>query len=380
MSRRGRITLVAPFLYPVVSGGRVPFAGGAEVQQALLAKGLVQRGFDVTVVTCDFGQDDGLVWEGVRLLKTYRVRDGLPVVRFFHPRLTSTLAALRRADADVVMFQGADLYAGIAYDAARAQGAAYLFLVAHDHDVLRTLPDLRNPRDRWWYVRALRGADVVVSQTEAQRGVLREQFGVDSTVVMNPVDLPPVITDPGAHDTVAWLATYKPGKRPAWFARFARENPSLRCVMVGVIPVPPLTDEEYRAAADVARECPNLEVNGTLPHERIGELFGRTAVFTHTSPAEGFPNTFLEAWSYGVPTVTCFDPDGIIERERLGAKRDTYEDWAAEVRRFMADPALRREAGARARRYAETTHGSGAIHDRMAEAFDRAIAKRRRRR
>ncbi len=379
MSTRGRICLLAPFLYPVVSGGKVPFAGGAEVQQALLAKGLAQRGFDVTVVTCDFGQEDGLVWEGVRLLKTYRMSDGLPVVRFFHPRLTSTLAALRRANADVYMFQGADLYAGIAYDAARSLGAAYLFLVAHDHDVLRALPDLRNPRDRWWYVRALKGADVVVSQTEAQRGVLREQFGVDSTVVMNPVDIPATLTDPGAHDTVAWLATYKPSKRPSWFARFAREHPEARCVMVGVIPVPPLTDEEYQSALAVSRECPNLEVNGTLPHERIGELFARTAVFTHTSPAEGFPNTFLEAWSYGVPTVTCFDPDGIIERERIGAKRDTYEAWAAEVNRFLADPALRREAGARARRYAETTHGSGAIHDRMAEAFDRAIARKRRR-
>ena len=103
-----------------------------------------------------------------------------------------------------------------------------------------------------------------------------------------------------------------------------------------------------------------------MPHERIGELLGQAGVFAHTSPAEGFPNAFLEAWSYGLPTVTCFDPDGIIERERIGACRDSYEAWEAELERFAADASLRREAGARARTYASLKHGSGAIHDALA--------------
>jgi glycosyltransferase involved in cell wall biosynthesis len=136
-----------------------------------------------------------------------------------------------------------------------------------------------------------------------------------------------------------------------------------------------LTDEDYRAA--LAMRLPNLTVRGTIPHEQIGGFLGHAALFTHTSPAEGFPNAFLEAWSYGLPTVTCFDPDGIIERERLGEKHDTFEAWEAAVLRWLADPELRRQAGARARAYSGATHASGEIHDRLAREIERLAASRR---
>ena len=136
------------YFYPVVSGGRVPFAGGSEVQMAHLGRGLVRDGFDLSVVTCDFGQPDGLDVEGMRLLRTYPPRSGLPVVRFFHPRLTLGMAALRRADADVYLFKGATLWAGIVCDVAHAMGRKFVWIAAHDHDVLAALPELHGWRDR----------------------------------------------------------------------------------------------------------------------------------------------------------------------------------------------------------------------------------------
>jgi glycosyltransferase involved in cell wall biosynthesis len=368
-----------PFLYPVVSGGRVPFAGGIEVQLALLARGLAARGFDVSVVTCDYGQPDGLVVDGVRLLRAWRPDAGLPVVRFVHPRLTRSLRALLRADADVYVTQGAGMWAGIVRALARARGRRFLYVVAHDHDVMRALPDLHGWRDRHWYRDGLLGADQVVAQTEKQRALLREAFGRDSVVIMNPVEIPQpsALADPARSRRVVWVATYKPAKRPEWFTRFAERHPQVECVMAGVIPVPPLTDADHRAACEVAARCPNLKVLGTIPHERIGEFLREAALFTHTSPAEGFPNAFLEAWSHGLPTVTCFDPDGIIARERLGECLETFEAWEAAVVRWLADPAARAAAGARARAYASGRHGSGEVHDRFAAELDRLVAMRR---
>lgn len=377
MSGRGRICLYVPYLYPVVSGGKVPFAGGIEVQLSLLARGLAARGFDVSVVTCDYGQPDDLVVDGVRLIKCFPPFAGLPVVRFFHPRLSTTIAALRRADADVYLLQGAGFYAGLVCDVARAMGRRFVFLAGHDHDVLRELPDVHGWRDRTAYRRALAGASLIVVQTERQRAWLRESFGRDSIVVMNPVDIPDQVAQPAARQRVVWLATYKPSKRPEWFTRFAERHPDLECDMVGVIPTPPLTDAEYRAAKSVGDRCPNLTVRGPLPHERVGEYLLEAALFTHTSPAEGFPNAFLEAWSHGLPTVTCFDPDGIIAREKIGEQHDTYEAWEEAVVRWMADPSLRAAAGARAREYARAHHGSGAIQDRLAAELDRLVAARR---
>lgn len=369
--------MYVPYFYPVVSRGRIPFAGGIEVQLSLLAKGLVERGFDVTVVTCDYGQADGIVVDGVKLLRCYRPDAGLPILRFLHPRVSTSIAALHRANADVYLVQGAGLYAGLVADVARAMGRRFVFMSAADHDVSRELPDVNGPRDRIWYRRGLAGASAILVQTAKQRALLRDAYGYDGLVIMNPVDIPNELAAPAASRRVVWVATYKASKRPEWFTRLAERHPDLECAMVGVVPTPPLTDADFVAATAVARRCPNLTVHGPLAHERVNEFLSGAALFTHTSPAEGFPNTFLEAWSIGLPTVTCFDPDGIIARERLGERHETFEAWEEAVLRWMSDPEGRAAAGARARAYARATHGSGEIHERVAEVMDRLVALRR---
>jgi glycosyltransferase involved in cell wall biosynthesis len=81
-------------------------------------------------------------------------------------------------------------------------------------------------------------------------------------------------------------------------------------------------------------------------------------VFVNTSEIEGFPNTFLQAWVRGIPVVSFFDPDGVIQREGLGRTVASVEEMAAAVHRLAMDPQLWAEASARclaytARRYGE---------------------------
>src|SRR5262245_31850017 len=73
------------------------FVGGAELQQVLLARALTARGFKVSMVTADYGQPDGAVWDGIVTYKAYAMDAGIPVLRFFHPRLTGAFSAMRRA-------------------------------------------------------------------------------------------------------------------------------------------------------------------------------------------------------------------------------------------------------------------------------------------
>ena len=380
MSGRGRVCFHAPYLYPLFSHAAIEFAGGAEVQQSLLARGLARAGFEVSAVTCDYGQAPDLTDDGVRLLKTYPPQGGIPVLRFLHPRLSRTLGALLRADAEVYYARGLAVPAGESLEVARWKRAAFVLGTAHDHDARRDLPLHRSLRDRWWAGRALRGADAIVAQTEFQRDLYRNEFGRDSEVIPNLIEVPAAAVDAGRPGALVWLATYRRSKRPEWFLELARRVPGQRFIMRGVLPAPPDREQAWEDARAAARACPNLEVRGFVDHERLSALFTQAALFVHTSPAEGFPNTLLEAWAHGLPCIAAVDPDGVIGREGLGEVVGSFESLEDAVRRWLADPALRRAAGARARAYVLARHAPEVVLERFGELLDRMVDRARARR
>jgi glycosyltransferase involved in cell wall biosynthesis len=379
MSSRGRVCVYSEYLFPVLVPTGIPFAGGAETQVAKLVRGLQSRGFEMTVTTCDFGQPRELTVRGVRMLRMFPLQGGPRVLRFFHPRLTRSIAALREADADVYYVNGAGLPAGLTFDVAHALGAAYINHAASDYDVVRALPADMNARDRWWYRRAIRGADALLAQTAFQQRSFRTEYGLSSEVLANLVEIPAEGVDAGKPGAVVWLGTYKAIKRPHWFVRLAEALPAQRFIMAGVIPPPPLSQEEWIEAEQAARRLPNLEVRGFLDHARVAELFRGAALLVHTSPVEGFSNVLLEAWAHGLPTVSCVDPDGIVGEFGLGAAVTEFGDLVEVVTRLLGAPEERRAAGARTRAYVRARHAPDLVFDQLAGIVDRVIAKKGRR-
>jgi glycosyltransferase involved in cell wall biosynthesis len=371
-SRRGRLCFFAPFLYPIAVGGEVEFAGGTEVIQWLFARALGERGFDVTVATCDFGQGPRVVRDGVTLLRTFAIQAGAPGFRFVYPRLWKSMGALLRADADAYVANGSGVAAGWAYDAARLRRSRFVFLASSDGDAVPSLPWLASRREKWWYLRALRGADACVAQTEVQRHLFSDNFGVETAVIPPPVELPSAPVDAGANDVILWLSTYKPSKRPEWFIELARLLPDRRFVMVGFNPADQAA-ASWEPARRAATELRNLEVHGFIDRSRVGDFLSRAAVFVHTSPTEGFPMTLLEAWARGIPSVSAVDPGGVVERYGLGEVVSTRDALVEAVARLMGSPERRAELGGRARRYVAQHHGPEHTSAPLAELLDRVI-------
>src|SRR5256885_3934293 len=85
--------------------------GGESVQQTLLARALARRGHEVSMVTADHGQQDGAVWDGIRVYKAYRPAAGLPLLRFRHPRWAGLWSGLARAEAQLCCTSRAGLQA-----------------------------------------------------------------------------------------------------------------------------------------------------------------------------------------------------------------------------------------------------------------------------
>ncbi|NOT34366.1 MAG: glycosyltransferase family 4 protein [Candidatus Eisenbacteria bacterium] len=377
MSTRGRVCLHVPYLYPLLAHGAGGTAGGAEVQQRQFALGLAQRGFEVSVVTCDYGQPSPERRDELAIWKSFAPHAGWPVLRFVHPRLTSTVAALWRANAEVYFMKGSGLLPGVTCDVAHARGAAFAWLAAHDYDVEPDFPALEHGRERAWFRRALLGCDLRLVQTEFQRTRLASVWGLESGVVKSPIGRIETATDPGSASVVLWVATYRERKRPEWFTELAARFPKHRFKMCGHVPEPPLTRDPFDAARARARELPNLEVLGDVPHQQVGTLYREAAVVVHTSEAEGFPNVFLEAWAHGVPTLSAVDPDHIVATHGIGRVAQTLDGFASELSRLLDDPEQRRVLGTRARAYVSEHHDRERILDQLAERFDELIARRR---
>src|SRR6266850_697450 len=126
------ICFVAPKAYSVLSGGvDLRHIGGAEVQQTLVARGLVELGYRVSFIVQDHGQPRASQVNGITVYPSYIPNAGWRHLRFLHPRLTRLWSAMMRADADVYYQRTSDSLTGIVAAFTRTYQRGFLFALGH---------------------------------------------------------------------------------------------------------------------------------------------------------------------------------------------------------------------------------------------------------
>ena len=100
-SRKPSICIISHFAYGAMTGGRSGHIGGVEWQTSLTAKWLAAKGYTVSMLTWDEGGPAEEQIDGVRVIKICKKEAGRRGLRFFHPRWSSLIQAMRRANADV---------------------------------------------------------------------------------------------------------------------------------------------------------------------------------------------------------------------------------------------------------------------------------------
>jgi hypothetical protein len=334
--------------------------GGAQLQQSLLAKAFVRRGFPVSMVVGDYGQPDGAIWSGVQTYKAYSAHEGIPVVRFVHPRWTKLWAALRRADAEVYYVSCAGAQVGqVAMWAAR-NGRRMIFRIASDADCEPERLLISFWRDRKLYEYGLRRAAAILAQSIKQQELMWRNYGLDSCVANSLVDAPERELSFAERDTsLLWVSNIQQLKRPEVFLELVRRlNPSSASMVGGT---QPRAHDLYARIGAYAAHVGNLTFHGPLPYRDTNRVFDRARVFVNTSETEGFPNTFLQAWIRGVPVVSFLDPDGVIRREGLGHAVATLDEMASAARHLTTDLPAWLETSARCRAYMARRYGEDQI-------------------
>jgi glycosyltransferase involved in cell wall biosynthesis len=368
---RPHVCFVAPTTWPVLSRDpSIPVVGGAELQQTVIATALARRGYRVSMLCLDYGQADVEVVDGVTVHKLHVPHAGLPVVRFIHPRLTKLWSAMKRVNADVYYQRCAAVHTGYVAAFCAAHGKRSIYAGASDVDFIPGKQDIVYARDRFIFEYGLRHVDRVFVQNPEQQRLLKENFGRDSALIQNCFTPPEAVSaDPKGY--VLWVATLRKSKRPEVLFEIARRLPQYRFVMIGGADPDAEGQAFGRKIREEAATLPNVEYKGFLPFSAADRYFDGARVMVNTSLSEGFPNTFLQAWSRGVPTVGFVDTGSRQDGEPVYAMAADVDAACVEVERLMRDDLHWHASSARARAFFNANHSVDAVVGR----YEREIAR-----
>jgi glycosyltransferase involved in cell wall biosynthesis len=370
-----RVVFVSPGLYPVFS--RLPDfeggAGGAEVQQTEIIRMLTAAGYPVGIITGDFGQKpreehDGVVVDKLPSLGTR----GMKGLRFIHPRLTDYLPLLRAQKPDIIYTRCAGAALAPCAFYARRNGVGLIYSGANDLEFGRgPIPGVSR-RDAALFRWGLRRVDAVIVQNAQQQQALRANWGREGMVVPNSYD----DDTAGRADfdgPVLLVGTVKPVKRPELFIELARAMPERRFRIIGG----DSDGEQGRHYADgiraAAAALPNVEYVGGVPFARVGREFDGAALLVNTSETEGFPNTFLQAWLRGMPTLSFVAPRD--ERGATGTQvASDLPDMQRRLRTLLTDRRAWEEAAQLGETQYRRNHTSAAARGKYERLLNEVAA------
>lgn len=368
-----KICFVALNSYGVISGRPDAHFGGAESQVQLMGSWFSKRGHDVSVVVWDDGGPSNENFDGVRVIKFARRSDGIRILRYIRPRWTNLNIALRAVDADVYVQNCAEHTTGQIALWCKRRGKPFVYLVASDADCKASHEHRGAFFNRWLFRYGLRNNSQLIAQTNTQREMLLENHSrIAITVPMagtpRDVAIPDKRNDPTNQRQVLWVGRLCRIKRVEMILEVAKKMPDVTFNIVGK------ADDSARYVAPILKEMEstkNVVYHGGVTRQEMSLLYSRTRLLCCTSSLEGFPNVFLESWSYGNPVISTFDPDGVIADRQLGtAVRDSAE-MARSIARLLDDPVHWRELSKNATRYFETFHTPDVVFLKYEKIFKR---------
>jgi glycosyltransferase involved in cell wall biosynthesis len=327
-----KVCIIGLKCYDHIAGSpALRYLGGIETHLALLAKGLQREGCEVSLITYDHGQPDGEVFEGVKVLKAYSPTGGIPRLRWFW-RVARLWRAMKKADADIYLQSGAGDETGMA-----AAGCRFKFLprrrfvygLAHDMDCHRPIGAERYSAQTLAYRYGIKRADLVISQTKTQQKNLQTSMGFSSVVIQwEAKETEGSCGGAACANQVLWVGRIVPEKRPHWVLEIAKRCPEITFHIAGS--ANSATEYAAKVLAD-AKTIPNVKMHGSLARPQLNDLFRSCSLLCCTSESEGFPVTFSEVWSCGMPVVTTFDPDGIVAQHGLGRAVNSIDELVSQI-------------------------------------------------
>ena len=180
--------------------------------------------------------------------------------------------------------------------------------------------------------------------------------------LLNPLILPQLNTqkDVFSKPSLCFIGRLDAQKRFWIVFELAKRFPEIDFYICGDTNRPDL----FNTLIDRYRHLPNLKLLGVVTGDKKFDLIRKCWGLINTSIHEGLPVTFLEAFMYAKPVISCLDPDGLVSRfgyftgEFLGEgmQREDLQRFEEQINCFLQSPQEREQKGKEARLYMEKNH------------------------
>lgn len=320
--------------------------GGIAIQMSFWANTFHKRGWDVFSIT------HTKTWEGNGIKFLY-----IPNVRYINIILEYIyilfFAITKRPD--IIIYRGSDRKILPLLMFARLIGSKFVFFAASDTDFEIGKEIIPHERDRKLYRFAMKKVRYAVVQNEKQAREMIENYGEKRYRIIPNIWVNHSTTDKNCVESdFLWVSNIKSLKRPIWFIELAKRLPQYRFVMAGGVGLG--ADELYEECRKEAESQHNIEFLGNVPFEKVNEMFAHTKCFVCTSEFEGFPNTFLQAWSNGVPVISTVSPSDLLEKKGLGIEVHNEKELENAAKSIFNDTDLYAKLNENIKSYFDEAH------------------------
>ena len=312
--------------------GQTP--GGGELQIALLAKALVQKGHDVVIIDPNANESFETL-EGIKLINIPDWNKGMKGIRLFRHRIPALKKTLLKQNADYYYIRMRSYMHLIPYLVSKKIKRKFIVAAACDLDVLsfRTkykyeykpkfnliqFLTLFLPNDIV-YNYLLKRTDYLILQHSGQQEALemvRGKVGIFPNI-FDPKNLQNVQRHSGDYFIHVGALTALKGVENL-YNLIKIIDKRIRVVVVGQP-----KDHKSKKIYEQLGKFENVTLKGRLDHSETIQLIAGAKALINISNYEGFPNIFLEAWATGVPVISLnVNPGDVINKYGLGIYCDS---------------------------------------------------------
>ncbi|MFP8890758.1 glycosyltransferase family 4 protein [Natrialbaceae archaeon A-CW2] len=343
MNDRPDICFVSSMVYGYLNPDEATKGGGAERQQYMIGKKLLENGHIVSYITCSDHK------KAPEYIDGFEVWGNLPESNgsLFAPyRLLKLMQIMRKVKAKKYYVRGNPFLCISVALISKILGQSFIYAVANDANVDPSRSASNQDLLRRLYIWAIDQADHVTTLTESQKRILDQEYGISATVVPCGYSLPVKsdIQPPYEREYVLWVGRLtKEQKRPERYLKIVEEIPDIDFVMIGPPSGDRKWDEEIRRRAS---ELENLTFKDFVPPDEIHKYYQKASVLVSTSEYEGFGNVFLEAWCYQTPVISLrYTIDGIISNKEVGIHSSTMDQIVDDISALHHDEDRRQILG-----------------------------------